>query len=494
MKWFKLFGKERKIELFKNTPSQYSWKHPIEKISCFLHQVIFIAIDKDNETFIRSAALTYYSLMGLIPLLGATIYLLFHILSQDMINSIFAIWGIEEYANAFVGSNSSQSSTISQNIISSISNYQERASQHNLLGLGVVFVSHILLFFNDLQNSFCRIWSLEKRAYHKKIIWGILFYLGSLLIFAFITIVNKYLSFIPDSCYLYLTAGILLALFYKYVAPEVETSWEAAISAVLICIIFWIIVRLFGGIIFDSKIKDYIAIYGYLAPMFILLVWIYVFWGICIIGANICASIDNVDKFYLQQQCQELSLYTKMHILLLICAYIYKNYSGKPITEKEIRKNLFTVSKESNTSTSLPYPFIVECLNLLVAKGIVKRLKTKKWMRITYPTYEPSLEADSFTIDTFWAKIIFYGNEQLNYNYLYFPKPFKEEDIFQFIAKYEKCIVKEICLEAEPQKVQITRSTYEAYEEYKNRKNYSDVTAFLKGKLGKLFPIGSLKK
>lgn len=276
---------------------QLDWKSYFEKTSGFL-KYFGKRFNSDN-TNITAGHLTYVSMLSLVPLLVVmftvfSAFPMFKELQENLEQALFANLlptsgeQLEQYLNEFV----------------------TNASKMTAIGVGFLFVVAIMLMsaidkaLNSIwRDSSSRHWLVSFAVYWMLLTLGPVLigsglaatsYLMSLSQFA-----DAYVSGIQNFVLWFLpvvTSFVFFVLMYQLVPNRQVKFRYAAFGAVIAAVLFELSKQLFS--LYITFFPTYQAIYGALATIPILIVWIYLSWLIVLIGAVLTVSLE---EYQLQQ-------------------------------------------------------------------------------------------------------------------------------------------------------------------------------------------------
>lgn len=249
------------------------------------------AADKIN---VSAGHLTYVSLLSLIPLIVVmfTIFSAFPVFDQlqatmekALIANLMPTSGeqLQQYINEFVGN----------------------ASKMTAVGIAFLFVVAVMLI-SAIDNTLNSIWrdaSKRRVTVSLAIYWMILTlgpvlmgsglaatsYLVSLTQFAeeYVSGVRSFALWVVPI----LTSFVAFVLLYQLVPNRTVRFRYAAFGAGIAAILFELSKQLFS--LYITHFPTYQAIYGALATVPILLVWIYLSWNIVLCGAELTVSLEE---------------------------------------------------------------------------------------------------------------------------------------------------------------------------------------------------------
>lgn len=265
----------------------------------------------DDRITVNASALAYTTLLSLVPL----ITVLFSVMSAF---PVFETW--QQSVESFLYTNlvPNATGTVQTYLQGFIANTGKMTS----IGSGALFMVALLLI-NTIDKHINHIWrcKIERSFFLSFAVYWLILTFGPLFI-AISLGVSSYLlslSFITDMTEVTGTVSLLklvpamlgtLGLFVMYmVIPHRRVPpLYALIGACISVMLFESIKRIFTWYV--VQFPSYEVIYGALATIPILLVWIYLCWLIVLIGAEITASLTEFDEhkkaqLKLQQESQQ---------------------------------------------------------------------------------------------------------------------------------------------------------------------------------------------
>lgn len=249
----------------------------------------------DDRCLRSSAALTYTTLLSLVPL-------------STVIFSVFAAFPMfDNFAGqiqAFVFENFVPTS--GEAIQQHIEQFANKTSQ--LTAIGAVFlILSALLMMNTIEGALNDIWYIKskRKAVPKFMVYWAMLTLGPILIGASLA-VTSYLTSLPMFSETALIAGLkakLLALLpffattlactllYAVVPNTYVPLRNALIGAVVAALLFELAKK--GFALYVTTFPTYQMIYGALATIPVFLVWLYLSWMVVMLGAEISYCLTH---------------------------------------------------------------------------------------------------------------------------------------------------------------------------------------------------------
>lgn len=296
----------------------------------------------DSETQILAISLTYYSLLGLFPLIA----LILGITKGFGLDRVFIQKMFE-----LVPRNEGMIRAVLD-----IANRLLLTTEGGILaGVGIIILlNSVIKVLMTLENSFNKIWHINKRrSYTRRLIDCIaIIFIGP--IFFIVLIATN--SFVIEKMSQLFFGGTLVAglftqilgpIFYIllftlvfYLIPNTNVKLKPSIIAGIITSILCYLLKIFFTLL-QGSITKYNAIYGSLALIPIFLIWIQYIWVTILLGAQISFSIQSSDEFSYDEKV-EMSIKHKKEIGLLTLLLIIKRFENneEPYTYLELSKKL----------------------------------------------------------------------------------------------------------------------------------------------------------
>lgn len=381
----------------------------VDKRTFSLYNIIkttYITIEKFNGQRInaKAAALTYNLLLALIPILA----LLFAIAGSFGFDNIVK-------SQMFVGL--SIDSNALEEIIGMADAYLSKARKGGVfIGVGVIMLLWtVLKLINNIEITFNNIWQVKKgRSIYRKITD----YFSVLLLLPFFLILSSGTSIFITSIAQKIEEFTLLAPFSKFIIRLVPfmITWvmftglyvfmpntKVKIKPALVAgILAGTIFQLFQYVYISGQIwvTKYNAIYGGFAAIPLLLLWLQMSWTICLFGAQLSYTSQNIAHFDFDKDTRNISRRYKDFIAILIMSLICKRFENNepPYTARKL-----------SLEHQIPLRLTNQTLYGLQEIGMIHEvLSDKKSEEIGY---QPSIAISRLTVGFLLDKIESYGSE-----------------------------------------------------------------------------------
>lgn len=273
----------------------------------------------EQKASVRASALTYYTILALVPVLAL----------------VFAIakgFGLESLLNEQLRSGLSNND-VADYLIGFSTSALNNAKGGLIAGVGVAMLLYsVFKLLNNIEEAFNTMWCVAKsRTIFRKVadymcimLFGPIMLLTassativvrsslrSTLTGGFSPLQDVVLYALP-----YLMAWIVFALLYL-VMPNTRVKPVPAIVAGIVSGTAFQIVQ-WAYITFQIGVNNAGAIYGSFAFLPLLLAWLQITWTIVLAGCKIAFSIQNVSNYRLEHEAAELSIRAKRKLCVMI--------------------------------------------------------------------------------------------------------------------------------------------------------------------------------
>lgn len=349
---------------------------------------------------IRAGALTYSTLLSIVPMLAV----------------LFAIargFGFQNIVQSELFRYFSGQEVLLQKAMSFIDQSIEYAKGGVFLGVGIVLLLYtVFSLLSKIENNFNDIWQIKRgRPYIRQFTD----YLALIVITPVFLILNAGFSLLLStaagqehilswaiapvaSVIPYLVTTALFVVLYMYL-PNTKVKFGSALFAGLFTgIVFQLFQALYiGGQIWISK---YNAIYGSFAALPLLLLWLQLSWFICLFGAELAFAHQNVSKFDFEQETKNISRRYRDFILLAVTHIIIKRFAeGKaPYTADQLSEQY-----------RIPTQLTSDTLDTLLRIGILAETPAEDDKVV--PAYIPATDIGRMTVSYLFERVDIYGSE-----------------------------------------------------------------------------------
>lgn len=336
----------------------------------------------DKQLILRSSALTYYTLLSIVPVIA-------------MIFGIAQGFGLENYISEQLSKAFDGQPEVRDNLMSYSHNMLQNTSGGWVAGFGfMLLIWSVVQVLGNIENALNSIWHVHRaRSWSRKftdylsimVIAPVFIILtGSVNIFISTEIQNlaEALSVLGNTVKQLIIISIkfvpfistwLLFFFVYMVMPNTRVKIRSALLAGIIAGTFFQLFQ-WGYIEFQVGVSRSNAIYGSFASIPMFITWLYFSWTIVLIGAEISYSIQNVTHFEGQQKTRNISHEQRMlyhlHIIHLIVKRFKNGEDAPSLAEISHKLDIPAPMCRSVADHSIRAGLIVESIEPKTKEGI----------------------------------------------------------------------------------------------------------------------------
>ncbi len=275
------------------------------QIKLWSHCAKILEINRSGQ---QAAALSYYTIFGIVPL-AIVILMLFQSLSAEDVgqNVKILVYDYLELQEIRYSTNDGQEVLLTNHIDAIVQQFFEGLNKGSLTFISAVIVIWAALaLISKIENAFNNIWHVTRgRNFLQRIInyWAILT-LGPLLIGLGVYISTRYervgdfqktiLSFsrIGPLLMSYIVATVVLFLLY-FVMPNTKVKAKAAIWGAAVAALVWTVAK-WGFSQYVTGFIPYSKIYGVVGLVPLGVLWIYITWLIVLFGLQLTFTTQHL--------------------------------------------------------------------------------------------------------------------------------------------------------------------------------------------------------
>lgn len=351
-----------------------------------------------GEQFMRdncllwASALTYYSLLSIVPVLA-------------MGFAVAKGFGLQEYLEKIALEQLAGQGEVAMKLIDFSRNALANTSGGLIAGVGAIFlIWTVFQLLDNAEQAFNRIWEIPKdRPLGRKfsdylsimLVSPVLIVMSSSTMVLLATRINDLLTMVGLGLFSpiitlilgvipYVLIWLLLTFIYVFL-PNTKVNLASGLTGgVLAGTIFVLVQWLY--IKFQVGVSSYNAIYGSFAALPLFIIWMNLSWLIVLLGIEIVYAHQNQETYSYEHVVEKISDSFRKLLTLQITHFLVKNFheGGEPVR----------VSRISNT-LEIPYRLVMEILDALVHAGLVVEIPTEGANR---KGYQPARDIDAFTI------------------------------------------------------------------------------------------------
>ncbi|MCB1122042.1 MAG: YihY/virulence factor BrkB family protein [Verrucomicrobiae bacterium] len=381
-----------------------------------------------NNVFVRSAALCYSSLLGLGPIAAIMLLAAGIILEQveqtrmlELMNKfvIFIAPPLAEYFES--GTDGTPTSLINENLLYSLNGFIESAKSGAYGIIGLLLLALIALqLFMAIEKAFNDIWGVRRgRSWIQRVV----FYWTFITLGGFLCIMS--LAVYSAGTYVQLVEGlplgahilrlirwlapllsfllfvVMLASFYRFI-PNTQVYFLPALSGAFI-VSAMLILNKELSFLYVKYVVNQQSLYGSLGIIPILMLALYIFWVIVLVGGQITYAIQNANFLANQQAWEKTSRSTREVLSLAALVLIARRFKNclPPYSATELSKQL-----------RVPGQILNESLSKLMEMGYLTNLNSENEKMGETKRYQPAMPLEKINLYHFKHAMDHSGNSE----------------------------------------------------------------------------------
>ena len=354
----------------------------------------------------KASALTYSTLLAIVPITAV----------------VFAIargFGYSKYIEVWFRDAFESQPQVAEVIIGFVNSYLVHTKSGVFLGIGLIFMLYtVLMLVSNVEDAFNEIWQVKKP---RSIFRTFTDYLAMFFLFPIIIVLTSGISifmatiassmpdflllgptlrFLIDLIPYVLMSGMFMALYIFMPNTHVKPI-NALFPGILAGFamqglqIFYIHSQIF--------LSSYNAIYGSFAALPLFMLWTQISWTICLFGAELCYTNQNLDYYDYDANAGEISHRYKILLCSLLMSRICKRFAdgGKPYTLLELREE-----------TTIPIRFVTDLVyELIDAELLIEITNDEKGED---SRFVPAMDTRNLTLGTMIDRLESYGQWKID--------------------------------------------------------------------------------
>ncbi len=347
----------------------------------------------EDRWHLRASALTYYSLLSIVPVLA-------------MIFGIAKGFGFEKSLEKLLYENLEAQEQIIGQVVDFAHALLQNVKGGLVAGIGLLILFYtIIKILSQIESAFNDIWGIKSaRSLGRKItdylslmlISPFLFFVSSTitvvinsgakliiekisLLAAFSPIIFFMLKLLP-----YGVIWVLFSFIYIFI-PNTKVHLRSGIMAGIIAGTLYVVFQ-YAYINFQIGVAKYNAIYGSFAALPLFIIWLQLSWVIVLFGAELAFAHQNVDTYEFEPDCENISIRYKRLLSLRIVHLLIKQFLNgeKGWSAAQISHNL-----------EIPIRLVQQIIFELISSGILSEVKFSESGEVGY---HPARDPDTMTI------------------------------------------------------------------------------------------------
>lgn len=294
------------------------WRSPAARWLVRQYRLLFYTARglKEHGTLIRSAALTFYTLMSLVPIVAVAFAVVKGFgLADGLVQNLYSIF------------------PQNPEIIDYIVAFAEKALARTQGGV-VAVVALVTLFwaviraFASIESAFNNIWEVKTarsltRQYSTYItivvvvplLWAATRALG-LYVDAQLGLGSSAWSFVVSKCAVLVMTWLIFAVLYTAI-PNTKVRFRSALTAGVVAGTLFMLFQ-WGYVYLQRWMTSYNAIYGSFAALPLFLIWMQTSWQILLFGGELSFAYQNIARFAVERESLRISYDRRRRAMLAV--------------------------------------------------------------------------------------------------------------------------------------------------------------------------------
>jgi membrane protein len=370
-----------------------------------LYLAIRFFIDKGVVS--AASALTYSTMLAIVPIFAV----------------VFAIargFGFSKYIEVWFRDILSSQPQAAETIIKFVNSYLVHTHSGIFLGIGLLFMLWtVLMLIRNIEVTFNNIWQVKSE---RSLIHTITDYMAMFFLLPIIIVITSglsiFLATIADQareivllgplmrCGLDLMPYILMSAAFIALYVFMPNTKVRILAALFPGILAGVAMQLLQFFYIHCQIflSSYNAIYGSLAALPLFMLWVQISWTICLFGAELCYTNQNLEDFAFLARTEDISHRYKMLLSAMLLSKICKRFAEgkKPFSALELK-----------LETGIPIRITNDLLddlrrvNLVAISGMADAAADT-------PRYQPAEALQNITLGTMVDRLESIGSWSLN--------------------------------------------------------------------------------
>ena len=305
---------------------------------------LLLAVERSTtKRMVNSAsALTYSTLLAIVPIMAV----------------VFAVargFGYNKYIEDWFREALASQPQAAEIIIGFVNSYLVHTKSGIFLGVGLVFMLWtVIMLINNIEQTFNYIWQVKKP---RSLFRTITDYMAMFLLVPIIIVITSgfsiFIATVSDNIEGYVLLAPVMRFFiallpYLFMSavfvalyvfmPNTKVKFSCAIVPGILAGVAMQIVQLFY-IHSQIWVSSYNAIYGSFAALPLFMLWVQISWTICLFGAELCYTSQNLEDYAFRAQTEDISHRYRLMLCVILASKVCKRFEqgGKPYTALDLK-------------------------------------------------------------------------------------------------------------------------------------------------------------
>ena len=306
-------------------------------------KLLLAAERSTTKRMVNSAsALTYSTLLAIVPIMAV----------------VFAVargFGYNKYIEDWFREALASQPQAAEIIIGFVNSYLVHTKSGIFLGVGLVFMLWtVIMLINNIEQTFNYIWQVKKP---RSLFRTITDYMAMFLLVPIIIVITSgfsiFIATVSDNIEGYVLLAPVMRFFIAFLPylfmsavfvalyvfmPNTKVKFSCAIVPGILAGVAMQIVQLFY-IHSQIWVSSYNAIYGSFAALPLFMLWVQISWTICLFGAELCYTSQNLEDYAFRAQTEDISHRYRLMLCVILASKVCKRFEqgGKPYTALDLK-------------------------------------------------------------------------------------------------------------------------------------------------------------
>lgn len=318
------------------------WRNPVVRWFVQQYRVLFYTARGllEHGTMVRSAALTFYTLMSLVPIAAVVFAVVKGFgLTEGLIDSLYGVLP--------------QGPEVVDYIVQFADNALARTRGGVMAAVALVMLFWaVIKVFSSIERAFNNIWEVRSE---RSIARQYADYLAVVLIVPLLwvaaTSMSRYMEQLlgfDESWYFALLARVVSLMiawvmftFFYIVVPNTRVRFRSALMAGIVAGTLFMCFQ-WGYLYVQRWMSSYNTIYGSFAALPLFLVWLQSSWQILLFGGELSFTYQNIARFTEERESLLISYDQRRKVMLAVMLTVVRRFreQGGAICADDIRRDL----------------------------------------------------------------------------------------------------------------------------------------------------------
>ena len=355
----------------------------------------------EHDTLTRSASLTFYTLMAIVPLAA-------------IIFAVMKGFGMAENLTRELHAALPQFPEFINYIVGFANNALARTRGGLLATLSVMMLFWaVMRVFASIEAAFNNIWEVKRsRGFARQFsdYIAVVVIVPVLWLSSSAVIHNLHEWFgINDSTFYHIWTNVVSVVliwgmftFVYIVLPNTKVRFTSALTAALVCGSVFLLFQ-WAYVALQSSMSAYNAIYGSFAALPLFLIWLQTSWQIVLFGGELAFAYQNIKKFEQERESLHISHENRRKVMLATMLVITRSFTSEqgPLSSDQISQRL-----------NLPLRIVRDVIFELEQSGLIHQVKWDENDKVAY--FAPAKDVHNITIYDVITTVEQHGEESVD--------------------------------------------------------------------------------